>query len=100
MYKKYDKSFWPNHICEWKKSGMSQVEYSKKHQLNAMYFSKVVRRFSKKKTIDHQKLVEIVKIPNPAIIIELEINGKFVLRIPEGASPGSIKQLLDLLENR
>ncbi|MCW7554037.1 hypothetical protein NX722_15700 [Endozoicomonas gorgoniicola] len=105
--------FWKNHIHAWNKSGLSQTEYARKHQLSVKTFGYHKRRHFNQAVIesvqDSQPLIPVSiaeepvsKKQAPAETTETGISlispGGFRVELAAGFDPDALKQVLNLLE--
>ena len=95
---------WAGHVSAWKESGLSQQEYCQRHGLVKGTMSHWVWRL--KSLEGEQPIVELLaprqeppRGSEPAAI-ELEIGGRYLLRLRPGTDSEQLRELIGVLEQR
>ena len=102
--------FWKHHVRAWNKSGLSQAEYARNHQLSVKTFGYHKRRYAEK-TVQHAHdsiepkpliPVSVAQEPAPEYLSETGITlispGGFRVELTSGFNAEALKQVLSLLE--
>ena len=108
---RHSKSFWVDHIAQWKQSGLSKIEYCRRHRLSSGNFynwcSTESRAKKKSKRTDksvrlQQPLIPVTLLGTPSTsdtTITLE-HAAGQLRFPADLSPEHIERWLCVLGQR
>ena len=95
---------WTEHVAAWRESGLSQREYCQQHDLVKGTMSHWVWRL---KTLEVEQpmveLLESAKEPAPrdgCTAIELEVAGRYLLRLRPGTDSGHLREVIGVLEER
>jgi hypothetical protein len=97
------REFWTTHIKAWEKSGITQVEYCRRHQLSRHRFTYWRCKGNKKSGSVtfmpvFQSPMQACPTTNQTIPIRLVISDRYRLEISDGFSPHTLEQLLHTLE--
>jgi hypothetical protein len=107
--------FWARHLQRWERSGLSQAEYCRRHQISATTFAwwktrSAVTREAAPATVPrdvcrkHASFVELTRadggVPGPTggVVYEIVLPRQRCLRLGPGFERERVRQLLDLLE--
>ena len=105
--------FWKHHILAWKKSGLSQAEYARKHNISVKTFGYHKRRHFSRDVIqsapDSKLLIPVSiaeepasKVPVPEKTAETGITlispGGLRMELSTGFDTSALKQVLNILE--
>ena len=98
---------WAGHVAGWRRSGLTQREYCERHGLVKGTLSHWVWRL---KSLEVEQLEQpMVELAVPAaaaapqsepVAIELEIGGRYVLRLRPGTDSAQLSELIGILESR
>lgn len=88
---------WKHHLEQWKASGLSQVEYCSKHELNIKSFRYHKRRSGKSALclVEVPLAAPIYPVPNP---ISLAVGPRYTIRIEAGFDADTLRRLLEVLD--
>jgi hypothetical protein len=98
------KKYWKKQITGWRKSGQSQVAFCRENELNRWGFL-----YWRRKLLDNSSGGEaaFVQVPNPLEMkldqrgtISIEIKCQYRIEVKEGFQAVTLKQILDVLEER
>lgn len=97
----HNKEFWRRHVDAWRASGMSQLQYCRRHRLakgSLGYWSSTLKRG--KTSVSELVLVgrTEVKENKPSPAIELVVGRRYLLRLWAGTDREHLRQVLSLLE--
>jgi transposase-like protein len=99
----HGREWWSQHVAEWRSSGLTQAEYSRRHGIT----EGSLRRWSSrlKGEAAGADLVEIKSAAaagggSPLRAIELVVQGRYLLRLWPGTDSGHLRQVLSVLEQR
>ena len=100
---KRGREFWVHHVRGWHASGLTQVEYCRRHQLSKGtlgYWSSTLKRTKAKSSA----LVEVgrteVGTEGQRSPIELMVQRRYLLRLWPGMEPDHLRDVLSVLEPR
>ena len=110
------RQFWARHLQRWERSGLSQAEYCRRHQISAATFtwwktrSTLTREappgtISREACRPHGSFVELtradgsVPVPTGGMVYEIVLPRQQCLRLGPGFELDRVRQLLDLLEH-
>jgi len=88
--------YWKQHIEQWFKSGLSQVEYCRQNNLKIRQFNYFKSKF-KKDNLPVQFVQVPVKPVNAPSFLKLNIGSSFQVEIPDGFSQVTLTQVLQVL---
>jgi len=96
------RQFWKSHIEAWENSGLSQIEYCRKHDLVRCRFTYWKRKLDKKSepvtfVPVFKKMEQHPTPPNNQCSIKLIINRSYQIEIGDGFSPDTLSTLLHTL---
>ena len=96
---------WAGHVAAWRGSGLSQREYCDRHGLVKGTMSHWVWRL---KAVELEQVEQqMVELPVPAsepfasdepTAIELEIDGRYLLRLRPGTDSAHLREVIEVLE--
>ena len=89
-----------SHIEAWQSSGLTQVEYCRKHSINAKTFSNWLRRF-RSEQVAHSvsPLVPVEIKPNTSLdCLSLHLKQGYTLKLSANVSPQWLGDLLKCLD--
>jgi len=96
---------WSHHINAWQKSGLTQVQYCLKHQLNKHTFTYWKSKLTKQPPLP--SLIPVTLRPdirqNSSSLhsgIALSFNDRFSIELENGFNNDTLLKLIHLLENR
>jgi hypothetical protein len=109
------RQFWARHLQRWERSGLSQAEYCRRHQISAAAFAwwktrSTLTREAPPGTIPreacrpHGSFVELTPadeggpVPTGGMVYEIVLPRRRCLRLGPGFERERVRQLLDLLE--
>ncbi len=100
---KHDRRFWIRHVEGWRASGLTQVQYCRRHRLlkgTLGYWASILNRAK----ATGSALVEVgrtgVKPEARRSPIELVVERRYLLRLWPGMDPAHMKDVLAILERR
>jgi len=100
---KHNREFWAHHVRGWRASGLTQVQYCRRHGLSkgtlgywASTLSKAQASGSGLVEVGHAQ-VEPERRRSP---IELVVERRYLLRLWPGMEPGHLRDVLSVLEPR
>ena len=87
------KQEWQRHIRAWRISGDTQVCYCRKHGVSRDAFQYWKHNLEGSKT---NRFVELSRAtgPGPGAVVEILIDGRIQIRIPQGVSPEYLRTVL------
>jgi transposase len=91
---------WLEHVAAWGRSGLSGVDYARKHGLNANTFSWWRSEISRDRgRAGGLTLVPVTMaaVPSPGEPIEVALPGGIVVRVPDDANPARVARLVRAL---
>lgn len=97
---KQGREWWSRHVAAWRASGLSQVEYCRRHNVVVGSFG---RWASKLRSEAGRSLVEVGKgLPTQMKErpIELVVDGRYLLRLWPGTDRHHLGEILSVLEDR
>jgi len=100
---KHNREFWTCHVESWRDSGLTQIEYCRRHRLpkgTLGYWSSTLKRQKEAASA----LVEVgraeIKADGRRSPIELVVQRRYLLRLWPGMEPGHLHDVLSVLEPR
>lgn len=88
-------AYWQNHIEQWKRSGLSQIEYCRKQKINKHALGYWIRKKINTATLGFVQLPIKVATITP---IEIRINNRFKIMITSGFDAELLKNTIKALE--
>ena len=106
---RHNREFWQHHVDGWRKSGLTQQEYSDEHGVvkgTLGYWSSKLR--AEADVVEESELVEVGRIgingegkpEPPPTAIELMVGGRYLLRLWPGTERRHLGDVLAVLEGR
>ncbi len=90
--------YWQHHIKQWAKSGQSQAEYCRQHQIKVRAFNYFKSKL--KKEILSVNFVQVpVKPVQAPLFLKLNIGSGFQVEIPDGFSQATLSKVLQVIGN-
>ena len=88
---------WKHHLEQWQASGLSQVEYCRKHGLNIKSFRYHKRRSSKSSLclVEVPLAAPIYPLPKP---LSLAVSPRYTIHIEAGFDADTLCRLLEVLD--
>jgi len=100
---KHDREFWTRHVKDWRRSGLTQAQYCRRHRLLKGTLGYWASTLNKPKAAG-SALVEVgrteVKPQQSNCPIELAVQGGYLLRLWPGVEPAHLREVLLVLERR
>ncbi len=100
---KHDREFWTRHVESWRASGLTQKAYCARRRLakgSLGYWASTLGR----QKAEESGLVEVgraeVKPQRSNCPLELEVEGRYLLRLWPGLDPAQLREVLSVLEHR
>jgi transposase-like protein len=92
---------WRRRILLWQRSGLSVRDFCDQHDLNPAGFYRW-RRFLRQRETNTPTFLPVRLVPDPepqpTPCLEILLNGRRRLRVPDGFDPLTLRQLLAVLE--
>jgi len=98
------RSYWEDHIRRWQESGLTQIEYCRRHEIN--HHRLIYWRKQLSKGVSSSALVEISlnRPPHDENLhdspLRLLIGNRYRIEVSRGFDPGVLDQLIYVLEQR
>ena len=87
---------WQRRICEWKESGLTQVEYCNQNELKTSAFLYWRKKFSKKEPTE-ASFVQVRMAANRFCPIRIEIGNRYCVEVGNGYDPAALEHIVGLL---
>jgi len=102
---KRTREFWSRHVEAWRKSGLSQREYCRRHKLlkgTLGYWSSTLGRENRAGSdlVEVGRTVVEAKPTAPSRPIEVVVEGRYLIRLWPGTDRDHLHEVLSVLEAR
>ena len=102
---KHTREFWSRHVGAWRKSGLTQREYCRRHKLlkgTLGYWSSILSRENRAGSdlVEVGRTVVEAKATAPSRPIEVVVEGRYLMRLWPGTDQDHMQKVLAVLEGR
>lgn len=102
---RHGQAWWSRHVDSWRNSGLSQAEYCRRHGIVACSLARWSSKLKEESGVGKQ-LVEVgrsgtgqgLRAEESARLIELVVEGRYLLRLWPGTDGDHLRQVLSALE--
>ena len=87
-------AYWRKQVTQWQKSGLSQSEYARRHELKKSTFDYWVGKYRN----ESLSTGEFLAVRRPPTVLEI-VGGAVVIRVPEGSDLSGLKRGIEVLQD-
>jgi len=90
-------SYWQAQVSSWRRSGLSQAQFCRDHNLKVRDFGYWKRKFSQSSSAVSFVPLRVKSSPSPSSSLGLVLDSGLCIEVREGFSPGTLRDLIHTL---
>jgi hypothetical protein len=90
-------SYWQAQVSSWRRSGLSQAQFCRDHNLKVRDFGYWKRKFSRSSGSARFVPLRVRSTPSPSSSLGLVLESGLRIEVREGFSPGTLRDLIHTL---